>query len=148
LLRLIQEDHHLRINVRLVSHNNAGPVAAKQPLEGSLRQRTVRLIKDSTAAFWGNGRFMALIAAQRYAVFEKELAKVIFYSSLKWLGRIVALRKQVDMLTDKAIEFCGRVAVISLALPPGRGAARPEAHYRPSPAIVPGPGATSGSGCG
>jgi hypothetical protein len=59
---------------------------------------------------------MVIIAAQLYAAFEKELAKVTFYSRTKWLGNIELLRKRIDALTDKAIEFCELTAVISFAL--------------------------------
>jgi hypothetical protein len=106
-------------------------------------QRDVRLIKDNTAAFWGHKSLMAIIATQLYAVFEKELAKVTFYSRTKWLGRVESLRKRIDALTDKAIEFCGPAAVISLALTTVRADCPPATEFIaiPRPAFVPRPGA-------
>jgi hypothetical protein len=87
---------------------------------------------------------MAILAAQLYAAFEKELAKVTFYSRTKWLGRVEALRKQIGILTDKAIEFCGPAAVISLALAAVRADCPPaqpaiELVPVPRPAFVPRP---------
>jgi hypothetical protein len=82
---------------------------------------------------------MGVIAAQLSAALEKELAKVTFYSRTKWLGRVESLRKRIDALRDKAIEFRGPDAVISLALTTIRADCPPATEFIsiPHPAFVP-----------